>query len=230
MGIGTNILGYSYPSVDRAVLKTVKKGNMTTLNCAEEVMLAEKLVKMHPWAKMVKLTRSGGEANAVAIRIARTHSKRKKIMVCGYHGWHDWYLASYFKNKKNFNNHLPSQIRLNGIPKKLANEIFIFRYNDFSEIKKIYNKNKKDIGILKMEVSRNEKPKKNFLKKVRKFCNKNKIILIFDECTSGFRENFGGLHLKYKVNPDIAILGKALGNGYAINAVLGKKKNYAIIK
>ncbi len=224
MGIGTNILGYSYPSVDRAVLKTVKKGNMTTLNCAEEVMLAEKLVKMHPWAKMVKLTRSGGEANAVAIRIARTHSKRKKIMVCGYHGWHDWYLASYFKNKKNFNNHLPSQIRLNGIPKKLANEIFIFRYNDFSEIKKIYNKNKKDIGILKMEVSRNEKPKKNFLKEVRKFCNKNKIILIFDECTSGFRENFGGLHLKYKVNPDIAILGKALGNGYAINAVLGKKK------
>jgi len=224
MGVGTNILGYGNLAVDREIQKIINKGNLTTLNCPEEVTLADKLIKMHPWSQMVKFTRSGGEANAVAIRIARTYSKKKKIMVCGYHGWHDWYLASYFNNKNNFHNHLPNEIKISGIPKNLSDDIFIFKYNDFSEIEKIYNKNKKDIGILKMEVSRNEKPKKNFLKKVRNFCNKNKIILIFDECTSGFRESFGGLHLKYKVNPDIAIFGKALGNGYAINAVIGKSR------
>jgi len=224
MGVGTNLLGYSNPNVDKAVLKNIKKGNMTTLNCPEEVELADELIKIHPWSNMAKFTRSGGEANAVAVRIARTFSDKKKILVCGYHGWHDWYLSSKNKNNKFFLNHLPEEIKTGGIPKALEREIFIFRYNDFEGFEKIYNKNKNQIGIVKMEVSRNIPPKKNFLKSIRKFCDKNKLILIFDECTSGFRNNLGGLHLHYKVNPDILILGKALGNGYAINAVLGKKK------
>ena len=173
---------------------------------------------------MVRFTRSGGEANAVSVRIARTYSKKQKILVCGYHGWHDWYLSSKKKNTKFFSNHLPSTIKTDGIPKTLEKDIFIFKYNDFENFKKIYSKNKSDIGIVKMEVSRNIPPKENFLKNIREFCNNNNLVLIFDECTSGFRSNFGGLHLKYKVNPDILILGKALGNGYAINAVIGKKK------
>ncbi len=223
MGVGTNLLGYANSNVDKNILKVIKKGNMTTLNCPEEVELAETIVKMHPWSHMAKFTRSGGEANAVAIRIARTHSKRKKIMVCGYHGWHDWYLSSKATNQKLFNNHLPKSIKTDGIPKLLSNEIFIFKYNDMDNLQKIYNKNKKDIGIVKMEVLRNITPNRDYLNLVRKFCDKNKLILIFDECTSGFRATFGGLHLKYKVYPDILILGKALGNGYAINAILGKK-------
>lgn len=224
MGVGTNTLGYSNKFVDNAVRKTIDQGNMTTLNCPEEVSLAEKLIKMHPWAGKAKFTRSGGEANAVAIRIARAFAKRKKIMVCGYHGWHDWYLSSRNNNKSNFKNHLPSFIKTEGVPKSLGNEIFIFKYNDFNNFKNIFNKNKKSIGIVKMEVSRNEKPKNNFLQKIRKFCKLHNLILIFDECTSGFRESFGGLHLKYKVNPDMLILGKTLGNGYAINAILGKSE------
>ena len=224
MGVGTNILGYSNKFVDGAVRKTIDQGNMTTLNCPEEVSLADKLVKMHPWSDKVKFTRTGGEANAVAIRIARTFAKKKKIMVCGYHGWHDWYLSSSIYNKNNFKNHLPSFIKTAGVPKTLGREIFIFKYNDFKNFKKIFNKNKQNIGIVKMEVSRNEKPKNNFLQKIQKFCKKQNLVLIFDECTSGFRETFGGLHLKYKVNPDMLILGKALGNGYAINAILGKKE------
>ena len=106
MGIGTNILGYGHPQVDQAVQEVVAKGNMSTFNCPEEVFLAEKLIEMHPWADMVRFARSGGEANAIAIRIARAASGKDKVAVCGYHGWHDWYLAANLKSKNNLNEHL----------------------------------------------------------------------------------------------------------------------------
>ena len=93
MGIGTNTLGYGHDLVDDAVMKTVKNGNMSTLSCPEEVYLAEKLIEINPWADMVRFARSGGEANSIAIRIARAASNKKKIALCGYHGWHDWYLS-----------------------------------------------------------------------------------------------------------------------------------------
>ena len=222
MGVGTNILGYGNKNVDNAVLDAVKAGNMSTLNCPEEVELTEKLLKIHNWAGLAKYARSGGEINAVAIRIARAFSKKQKIAICGYHGWHDWYLAANLKNKNNLSTHLSSEVNIEGVSKSLKNSIVTFNYNDFNNLKNIVKKNK--VGIIKMEVQRNEKPKKNFLKKVRKLADDNNIVLIFDECTSGFRETYGGLHLKYKVYPDILLLGKALGNGYAITALLAKKK------
>ena len=91
MAVGTNVLGYSNKSVDTAVHSAIHKGNMSTLNCKEEVELAEKLIEIHPWAQMAKFCRTGGEANAVAIRIARAATGKERILVCGYHGWHDWY-------------------------------------------------------------------------------------------------------------------------------------------
>ena len=223
MGIGTNILGYGNKKVDNAVKKVVNLGNLSTLNCKEEVLLSEKLIEIHPWADMCKLTRSGGEANSVAIRIARSFTKRHKIAVCGYHGWHDWYLAANLKKTNKLDNHLMKGINPNGVPKELAGTIYTFNYNDFTELKKII-KNDKNVGIIKMEVSRNYLPKNNFLKKIRSLCDEKKIILIFDECTSGFRQTFGGLHKLYNVAPDMAIFGKAIGNGYAINAIIGKKE------
>ncbi len=224
MGVGTNILGYSNSKIDNYVVKNIRKGNMTSLNCPEEVFLVSKLIEMHPWFHMAKLTRSGGEANAVAIRIARSAKKnRNKIAICGYHGWHDWYVAANLMNKKNLDKHLLSGIGTSGVPKNLKNTIFTFEYNRIDQLKKIISKNP-DVGIIKMEVSRNEPPKNNFLKKIKQIAIKNDLILIFDECTSGFRETFGGLHKKYKVYPDMAIFGKSLGNGYAINAILGTRK------
>ena len=101
MGVGTNILGYSNKKVDLAVNKIIKTGNLSTLNCKEEVVLAEQLIKIHPWADMVKFARTGGEANAIAIRIARAASGKDNVAFCGYHGWHDWYLATNIKSKKN---------------------------------------------------------------------------------------------------------------------------------
>ena len=220
--VGTSILGYNNEKVNKSVLKNINHGNLTTLNCPEEVFLAKEIIKHHPWASMAKFTRGGGEANSLAIRIARANTNNKNVAFCGYHGWHDWYLSANINSKKNLDQHLMPGLNYDGIPNSLKNTSFPFQYNDFENLLKLIKK--KNIGIIKMEVMRNMKPQNNFLQKVRKICNKKKIILIFDECTSGYRENMGGIHLKFKVDPDMAIFGKALGSGYAINAVLGKKK------
>jgi glutamate-1-semialdehyde aminotransferase len=219
---GPNILGYSNNEIDNEVIKYVKKGNMTTFNCPEEVSLAKKITKIHPWSKMVKFTRSGGEANAISIRIARAASKKDKIAVCGYHGWHDWYLSINLSGKNNLKEHLLPGLNPDGVPKNLKQTVFPFNYNDIESLQKILKKH--DIGTIKMEVARYSKPNIEFLKEVRKIANKKKIVLIFDECTTGFRRNMGGLHLSTGVEPDMAMFGKAIGNGYAINAIIGKKK------
>ena len=126
MGIGTNILGYGNDAVDAAVLDTVKKGNMSTLNCPEEVYLAEKLVELHPWADMVRLCRSGGEANSIAIRIARASSGKDNVAVCGYHGWHDWYLSANLADDKSLDGHLLPGLEPNGVPRNLKGTVFPF--------------------------------------------------------------------------------------------------------
>ena len=221
-GVGTNVLGYSNNKINQKVNECVEKGNMTSLNAPEEYILAKKLISIHPWAKKVKFSRSGGEANAIAVRIARAYAKKQNIAICGYHGWHDWYLSSNLSNQNGLDKHLMPNLKIKGVSKNLKNTAFPFAYNDLEALKKLINKKK--IGIIKMEVMRNFKPENNFLHKVRKICNQKKIVLIFDECTSGFRESYGGKHLDFKVYPDIAIFGKAIGNGYAINAVIGKSK------
>ena len=221
MGVGTNSLGYGHPEVDAAVLQNIKNGNMSTLNCSEEVHLAEKLIDMHSWAEMVRFARSGGEANAIAIRIARAASGKDNVAVCGYHGWHDWYLSANLGTEKNLDNHLLPGLMPNGVPQNLKGTVFPFLYNDFESLKSIVSSN--NIGTIKMEVTRNTGPEKNFLNKVRKLANEKKIILIFDECTSGFRETYGGIHKKFGIEPDMAMFGKAMGNGYGITAVVGKR-------
>lgn len=221
MGIGTNILGYGHPEVDEAVIKTVAAGNMSTLNCPEEVYLAEKLVELHPWADMVRLARSGGEANAVAIRIARAASGRDKVAICGYHGWHDWYLSANLGDDENLAGHLLPGLEPKGVPQNLRGTVFPFVYNDYEGLVTLLNS--QDVGVIKMEVIRNHPPKDDFLAKVRQLATERGIVLIFDECTSGFRQTFGGLHKLYGVEPDMAMFGKALGNGYAITAIIGRR-------
>ena len=222
MGIGTNTLGYGHEEVDDAVKETIRNGNMSTLNCPEEVYLAESLIELNPWADMVRFARTGGEANAVAIRIARAASKKDNVAICGYHGWHDWYLAANINSKDILDTHLLSGLEPQGVPKGLEGTIFPFHYNDFLGLEKIVNE--KNIGVIKMEVVRNQGPENNFLQNVRDLATKKGIVLIFDECTSGFRETYGGIYQKYNVEPDMAMYGKALGNGYAITAVVGKKE------
>lgn len=220
MGVGTNTLGYGHPEVDEAVIEATSNGNMSTLNCPEEVFLAEKLIALDPWAGMVRFARSGGEANAIAIRIARAAAGRDGVAVCGYHGWHDWYLSANLGDDNSLAGHLLPGLSPTGVPKSLRGLVHPFNYNDMDGLEQIVASGK--IGVIKMEVVRNVEPAKGFLQKVRNLANKNGIVLVFDECTSGFRETYGGIYKKYFVEPDIAVYGKTLGNGYAITAVVGR--------
>lgn len=222
MGIGTNLLGYAHPEVDDAVRGAVSAGNMSTLNCPEEVYLAEKLLEIHPWADMARLARTGGEANAIAIRIARAAVGRDKVAICGYHGWHDWYLSANLGDDGSLAGHLLPGLDPNGVPRNLRGTVFPFNYNNYPEIERLVADH--DIGVIMMEVSRNKGPEDDFLHKVRALASKHGAVLIFDECTSGFRQTFGGLHKLYGVEPDMAMFGKALGNGYAITATIGRRE------
>lgn len=222
MGVGTNILGYSNPAVDDAVRSTVDRGNLSTLNAPEEVYLAERLVAMHPWADMARFARSGGEACAIAVRIARAASGKSHVAFCGYHGWHDWYLASNLGDDDSLDGHLLPGLEPNGVPRELRGTSTPFRYNDLDQLREILESDPA-IGVIYMEVQRSAPPAPGFLEGVRGLATQHGAVLIFDECTSGFRRSFGGLHLHYGVDPDIATFGKALGNGYAITAVIGRE-------
>jgi len=221
MGIGTNILGYSRPEVDAAVHETVNKGNLSTLNAPEEVYLAEKLIELHPWADMVRYARSGGEACAIAVRIARAASGKDKVAFCGYHGWHDWYLAANLSDDDSLTGHLLPGLEPNGVPKALTGTSIPFQFNDLDQITAIMEADDQ-IGVIYMEVQRSDPPAPGFLEGVRALATKHNAVLIFDECTSGFRRAMGGMHLHYNVEPDLATFGKTLGNGYAITAVIGR--------
>ena len=220
MGIGPNALGYGNSEVDNAVREAISNGNMSTFSCFEEVELAERLVALHPWSDMVRFARSGGEANAMAIRIARAASENDNVAICGYHGWHDWYLSVNLSGN-GLDKHLLPGLNPRGVPSNLKDSVFPFEYNNFNQLEKLVDE--KNIGVIKMEVQRRVPPKDNFLEKVRELSTRKNIVLIFDECTSGFRETFGGLHKKYNVNPDMAMFGKTMGNGYAVTAVIGTR-------
>ena len=220
MSVGTCSLGYGVDSINDAVKDAVNDGVMSTLNSPAEVELAERLVALHPWSDMVRFARTGGEANAIAVRIARAKTSKDKIAICGYHGWHDWYLSANLSSESNLDGHLLPGLEPAGVPRGLVGTTVPFEYNDIDGLRELLASG--DFAAVKMEVSRNFGPQEGFLQAVRDLCTKHGVVLIFDECTSGFRETFGGLHLKYGVSPDLAMFGKALGNGFAITAVVGK--------
>ncbi|MDP2684173.1 MAG: aminotransferase class III-fold pyridoxal phosphate-dependent enzyme [bacterium] len=223
MGIGSTILGYADDFVNKAVKDAVDSGSMSTLNCPEEVELAELLIKIHPWAQMVRFARSGGESMSVAVRIARAHTGKDKIAFCGYHGWSDWYLATNLVDEKNLDSHLLSGLDPKGVPKVLQGTVFPFSYNKIEELEEIVAKHK-DIGVIVVETLRHTEPIDNFLEKIRIIADKLGAVLVFDEITIGWRLNIGGAHLLYNVEPDIAVFGKAIANGYPMGAIVGKEK------
>lgn len=219
MGVGTNILGYGHPKVDEAVRKAIDAGNLSTLNAPEEVELAERLIGLHPWANKARFTRSGGEASAVAVRLARAATGRDRIVFCGYHGWHDWYLAANLSDDSNLDGHLLPGLAPGGVPRGLLGTSLPFRYNDLDSFREAVGQG--GVAAIVMEVERSTPPAPGFLEEIRRVATEIGAVLIFDECTSGFRKVLGGHHLTVGVNPDVAIFGKTLGNGYAINAVIG---------
>lgn len=222
MGVGACILGYADDDVNKAVKRVIDTGTMTTLNCPEEVELAELLLNLHPWADMVRYAKTGGEAMAIAVRIARAYTKKDKIAFCGYHGWHDWYLSANLADDKNLDGHLIPGLEPLGVPRGLKGTAIPFNYNEIEELKKIVENN--DIGIIVIEPIRHHKPEKDFLKNIRKIADEIGAVLIFDEISSGWRMNVGGIHNLYKVYPDIAVYGKAMSNGFPMAAIVGKEE------
>ncbi|MCM8820505.1 MAG: aminotransferase class III-fold pyridoxal phosphate-dependent enzyme, partial [Candidatus Omnitrophica bacterium] len=222
MGVGSCILGYADPDVNEAVKKVIDTGNMCTLNSPEEVELAEVLLNMEPWAGKVRYARTGGEAMAVAVRIARAFSGKDKVAFCGYHGWHDWYLSANLSEDKNLDGHLLPGLKPLGVPRALLGTSFPFTYNNINELEEIVKSN--DIGAIVMEPLRSNYPEDGFLEKVRAIADRCNAVLIFDEITSGFRMRVGGVYKIFNVLPDIVVYAKAISNGYPMAAIVGRSE------
>ena len=221
MSVGSCTLGYGNEAVDSAVIKSIKNGVSSSLNAPEEVFAAEKILELHPWAKMVRFARTGGEANAIAVRIARAATGKNKVALCGYHGWHDWYLAANLGSEEALDDMLLPGLSTKGVNKNLRGSTKTFNYGDKEGFLKSVDE---DTACVVMEPCRNSEPDMPFLLEVRKQCSEKNIVLILDECSSGFRENYGGLHLKLGIEPDLCMVGKAIANGYALTAVFGTKE------
>ena len=219
-GIGTSILGYANKKIARNIFKTYLKGSLTTLNSNREIDLTEKLLEIHPWASKARYTRSGGEMAAVAVRMARAATGRTKILVHGYHGWHDWYLASAIKDNQALDNFLLPNIPISGVPKELIDTTVVLENLELGELQKKCISGEKPAALI-IEIARKEVADRNTLLEIQKFCKKQKILLIFDEITSGFRSNLGGIHLKMKLEPDGVLYGKTISSGVPFSALVG---------
>jgi glutamate-1-semialdehyde 2,1-aminomutase len=220
-GIGACILGYADSDVDSAVMGAIQCGTMSTLNCPEEVELADLLCSLHPWADMVRYTRCGGEAMALAVRVARARTNRVKVAVCGYHGWHDWYLAANVGSASSLGDHLLPGLEPNGVPAQLSGTTRTFHYNRIEELKAIVQQHGSELAAIVMEPVRNQPPLEGFLEEVREIATRAGAVLILDEITAGWRFCSGGAHLLYGITPDMAVFAKAISNGYPMAAVIG---------
>lgn len=223
MGIGANVLGYANDEVDEAAKAAIDNGGMCTLNAPEEVYLAQALLELHPWAGGVRYAKAGGEAMALASRIARAYTEKDIILFCGYHGWHDWYLSANLSNKNALNDQHIAGLEPLGVPAGLAGTNLPFHYNHIEEFNALMEKHRGKIAAVIMEPIRNAYPKEGFLEKIREATRKAGIVLVFDEITAGFRLCAGGSHKVLGVEPDMAVFAKGLTNGYPLSAVIGRK-------
>lgn len=225
-GIGACVLGYADDEVNDAVVKAIRNGVASSLNCPEEVELAELLCSLHPWAEMVRYARSGGEAMSIAVRLARASTGRDVVAFCGYHGWMDWYLAANLAEDSALDGHLIPGLAPAGVPRGLAGTAFPFNYNHLEELEAICAANQGKLAAIVMESIRSERPAPGFIEGVRKIADQNGAVLVMDEISAGFRYCTGGAHMTLHngVSPDMAVFSKALGNGYAMAAVIGRKE------
>lgn len=224
MGIGACILGYADEDVNAAVKKVVDEGSMSSLMGPEEVELADLLLELHPWADMVRYAKGGGDAMAVAIRIARAATKKDVILFSGYHGWHDWYLSANLADNTALDGQLLPGLSPVGVARELKGTSKPFYYNNKEEFLDLVNKYGDRIGGVVLEAARNMTPETDFFATLESETKRLGVPLIVDEVTSGFRMNCGGAHMYFGLHPDIAVFAKGMGNGYPVAAIIGKAK------
>lgn len=209
MALGPILLGYNYPPVVEAVIRQVKTGTTFTLMHPLEVELAELLIDTIPSAEMVRFGRNGADATMAAVRIARAYTGRDHMAYCGYHGCHDWYAVTTSLNK--------------GIPEFNKRLIHPFEYNRMETLEKVFEEYPGLIAGVIMEQPGYE-PQDNFLQKVIDLAHKNGALFILDEICTGFRYALGGAQQYYNIMPDLSCVGKGMGNGFPISAVVGKRE------
>ncbi len=227
MGCHPLILGYSDKDINNAVIKQLRKGSTFSLMNELEYEVSKKLINVIPSAEMVRFGKNGADATTIGVRVARAATKRDHIAYCGYHGWHDWFIANTDLNQ--------------GIPefnKKLAHS---FNYNDLDSLEAIFKKYPDKIAIVIMEPVSVSAPKcygsinckkilckqkcqNNFLHEVQKIAKKHGALLMFDEIISGFRFSLGGAQELFGVTPDLSSFAKAISNAVPLSAIVGKKK------
>jgi glutamate-1-semialdehyde 2,1-aminomutase len=222
-GIGAIILGYCDEAVDDAVREQISRGTMYSINHELEIELAEELCRTIPCAEMVRYAKCGGEACAMAVRIARGATGRGKVLFCGYHGWHDWYLAANLAEEASLNSHLFPGIEPIGVPQALKGTAIPFPYGDLVALGTLLDDHRGEVAAVIMEPLRSELPPEGYLAGVRKLCDARGVVLIFDEVSSGFRTRLGGIQEFVGVTPDMAIFAKAISNGYPMAAVVGQR-------
>lgn len=223
-GIGAVLLGYADPDVTAAVRRRLTMGTYSTLVNPQEVELAEKLIELHPWAGKLRYARSGGEAMSMAVRIGRAASSKSGVAFCGYHGWHDWYLAANLGESNALDGHLLPGLQPKGVPRELAGTSVPFKYNDLASFDVALEKLDGNLGVVVMEPMRSQEPKDDFVKKVAEKCRKAGAVFIVDEITSGLRYGFPGALSRIGVDPDIVVYAKAMGNGLPFATIIGREE------
>ncbi len=223
-GIGSIILGYADEVVDDAVREQLSRGTVYSISHELELELAEELVNRIPCAEMVRYAKGGGEACAIAVRIARGTTGRDKVLFCGYHGWHDWYLAANLEQDAHLDEHLFPGIEPLGVPQALAGTAIPFPYGDLDMLGTILDEHRDQVAAIMMEPLRSEWPPEGYLEGVVKLAREHGVVLIFDEVSTGFRPSPGGAQARLGVTPDMAVFAKSISNGYAMGAVVGKRE------
>lgn len=220
-GIGACLLGFSYDPVNEAVMRRIRDGSMCTQNPVEEAELAELLCHIHPWASKVRFARGGGEIASVAARIARATTGKDVIAVCGYHGWTDFYLAANLGETPDQWGKVLGGFPPAGVPENLRGTAACFHFDNTEEFDKMIAQYGDRLACVMIETARSTDPAPGFMEHIRAETKRIGALMILDEITIGWRNNFGGYHLKLGITPDMAIFGKCLGNGHPISAVIG---------
>lgn len=223
-GIGAIILGYADPVVDQAVCTQIQHGNCFSINHELEIELAEELTRLVPCAEMVRYAKCGGEACAIAVRIARGYTGRDKVLFCGYHGWHDWYLAANLDQSASLDAHLFPGIEPIGVPSALAGTAIPFPYGDVAALEKQLAAHAGQTACVILEPLRSEMPPEGYLNQVIEVAHAHGAVVIFDEVSTGFRFSPGGVQPVVGAVPDIAVFAKSISNGYPMGAVVGRRK------
>ena len=222
--VGAIILGHADDVVNAAVKAQIDQGSIYTLSSPLEIELAEELVQTIPSAEMVRYTKGGGEACAVAVRIARGVTGRDKVLICGYHGWHDWYQAANFGVDPESGEYPFAGIEPIGVPRALAGTVIPFKYGDLQALADLLDEHAGEVAAIQMEPARSELPPEGYLQGVQAIAKQHGVILIFDEVSCGWRYRIGGIQEAVGVTPDMTVVAKAMSNGYPMGAVVGSRE------